>query len=98
MIRSLVRSSWLALLGVALATLSAGCQDANEAEFREGGPDRPGVADPKYADGSPETYQQHAKDLYLQKKAAPAKGKAAPAKGKAAAAPPPPAPEPEKKD
>jgi hypothetical protein len=96
MIRRLVRVSWLSLLGLALAGLSTGCSDANEDEFKAGGPGGQGVANPKYASDTPETYQQFHKDAMEA-----AKKKVG--KGKAATSPPPasepkPAAEPEKKE
>jgi hypothetical protein len=105
MVKVLARSSWLSLLGLVLAALSAGCEDANEAKFKSEGPAGVGVADPKYAQDTPATYQQYSKDLSLQvqKKGSSAKEKPAPAKGTAAEAPAPeasqpqPAPESEKK-
>jgi hypothetical protein len=102
MIRRLVRGSWLALLGLALATLSAGCSDPNEAEFREGGPGKEGIADPKYAHGSERTYKQYYQDK-TKEAASAAKGKAPRTRTKtthtpAAPAPAPPASEAEKKE
>jgi hypothetical protein len=94
MIRNLVRGTRLSLLGVVLAALSAGCQDANESEFREGSPKGEGVANPKYAHSSPEAYRQHHQDT---EKALTAKTKGAGAPRNATAAPGPAASEPEKK-
>jgi hypothetical protein len=85
MMRKLVRGSWLCLLGLALASLSVGCEEANESEFKEGSPGGKGVADAKYTD-TPEAYKQFHEDA-MKKKVVPVK--AAPAKGKAAAAAPP---------
>ena len=62
MIRKRVRFSWLSLLGLALASLSAGCGDPNEADFKASGPEAPGIANPKYASDTPETYQRFHKD------------------------------------
>jgi hypothetical protein len=85
MIRRLIHGSWLGLLGLVLATGAAGCGDPNESEFREGSGDKPGVADPKYAKGSPETYKQYYQDSMKKgestkaKKSAPNAAPAAPA-------------------
>jgi hypothetical protein len=88
MIRRVVRFSCLSLLGLALASLSAGCGDANQADFKSGTPEGEGVANPKYASDTPQTYQQFHKDAAQAAKEAKGKGK-----GKAAASPAPPAPE-----
>jgi hypothetical protein len=77
MIRRLVRFSWLSLLGLALASLG-GCGEPNQADFKAGGPERDGVADPKYSADTPETYKQFHKDAMEAAKKKAAKGKAAP--------------------
>jgi hypothetical protein len=82
MVKVIVRYSWLSALGLALAALSPGCEEPNEAEFNIGGPAGKGVADPKYSQDTPETYQRYYKDS--QKNAAEAKLKGAPPKVKAA--------------
>jgi hypothetical protein len=79
MIRRLVRFSWLFPLGLALASLPAGCGDPNEGDFKAGGPDREGVANPKYATDTPETYRQFHKDSMEAAKQKAKKGAAAPA-------------------
>jgi hypothetical protein len=97
MIRRLVRFSCLSLLGLALASLG-GCGEPNEADFKAGGPEREGVANPKYASDTPATYQQFHKDAMEAAKTK--------TKGKAATSPAPappageskPGAEPEKKE
>ena len=83
MIRKVVRCSSLSLLGLALASFSVGCQDANEAKFNEGGPAGKGTVDPKYAEDTPESYKQFHQD---GEKNAPAKGKAGAPSGSTAPA------------
>jgi len=87
MMKVFARCSWLSILGLVLGVHLAGCGDANEAEFRSDGASGTGVADPKYAAGTPDQYRQFREDA--KKNVAPAKGKTVPAKGNAA--------EPEKK-
>jgi hypothetical protein len=87
MIRQCVRGSWLSLLGLALTAFVAGCGDTNQAEFDSENKGK-GVANPKYASDTPDTYKQFHKDAIS----------GTPAKGKGAAAPAPaPTSEPEKK-
>jgi hypothetical protein len=90
MIRRLIHALWLFPLGLALAMVAPGCSEPNESEFKEGGGNQQGRADPKYARDTPETYKQYYEDS--RKKAVPAKAlKSAPTKpAPDAAAPPPP--------
>jgi hypothetical protein len=86
MIAKLARGSWLSLLGLALAAFLAGCGgDANESEFDAENKGK-GVANPKYAADTPETYRQFHQDAVDSSKA---KGKAAPAPAAPAATPEP---------
>jgi hypothetical protein len=52
------RSSWLAVLGFVLTGLPAGCNTPNEGEAESGIAEGKGIADPKYAAGTPEQYKQ----------------------------------------
>jgi hypothetical protein len=83
MVKVILRSAWLSVLGLALATLASGCQEPNETESNIGGPEGKGVADPKYAQDTPEAYRQYYTDS--QKKAGEAKLKGAPPPAKSAA-------------
>jgi hypothetical protein len=82
MMKVFARCSWLSLLGLVLGVHLAGCGDANEAQFKSDGPSGKGVADAKYAAGTPDQYRQFKEDA--TKKVGPAKGKMIPEKGKAA--------------
>ena len=98
MIRVLARYTWPCLLGIALAVLSTGCQDANEAEFQAENTGGKGHSDPA-AQNTPEVYRQrHSETAPKTAKAKPAPAPAAGSKAspdaKAEAAP---AAEPEKK-
>jgi hypothetical protein len=62
MMSKLVRYSCLSLISVVLASVSVGCGDPNEAEFKAGGPEGKGTADPKYSSDTPETYKQFHQD------------------------------------
>jgi hypothetical protein len=82
MMKVFARCCWLSLLGLVLGVHLAGCADPNESEFKSEGPSGTGVADPKYAAGTPDQYRQFKEDA--KKNVAPAKAKMVPAKGKAA--------------
>jgi hypothetical protein len=86
---------WLLPLGLALAAVMPGCSEPNESEFKEGGGEKQGVADPKYAHGTPDTYKQfhdESKKKVAEAAAANKSQKFAPSKtARQAAAPSPPA-------
>jgi hypothetical protein len=65
---------WRLLLGLALTCLPAGCSEPNEGDAESGIAGTKGVADPKYASGTPEQYIQAHKDA---EKVSHTKGKAA---------------------
>jgi hypothetical protein len=67
------RGSWLAVLGLVLTAISTGCSTPNEGDPESGIVDGKGVADPRYADGTPEQYKQFHQDS--MKKVAPGKVK-----------------------
>jgi len=77
------------VLGLTLASLSAGCGDPNEAEFREGAAGKTGFSDPK-AVNTPESYQQRYKSSVAVSKTPP--------KGKPTSRGTKPAPSPSEKD
>jgi hypothetical protein len=89
MIRRLIQGLWLFPLGLALAVVMPGCSEPNESEFKEGGGEKQGVADPKYAHGTPDNYKQFYKEA--KNKSVPVKAlKSEPSKSAPGKAEPPP--------
>jgi hypothetical protein len=66
---------WPLLVGLALIGLPAGCGEPNDRNPDSGISGAKGVADPKYAAGTPEQYKQQHQDA---EKTTPTKGNAAP--------------------
>jgi hypothetical protein len=95
MIRRLIHGLWFFPLGLALAAVMPGCSEPNESEFREGGGEKQGTADPKYAHGTPDTYKQYYQDS--RKKAVAVNEPKSSSKKPAAGTAAPPSP-PEKKE
>ena len=71
---------WRLLLGLALTCLAVGCSESNESDPNSGIGGTRGVANPKYAAGTPEQYIQAHKDA---EKASQTKGKGAAPKAEA---------------
>jgi hypothetical protein len=71
---------WRLLLGLALTCLAVGCSEPNEGGAESGLGGTKGVANPKYAAGTPEQYIQAHKD---QEKAPQTKAKGAAPKAEA---------------
>jgi hypothetical protein len=70
---------WPLLIGLALAGLPAGCGEPNDRNPDSGISGAKGVADPKYAAGTPDQYRQQHQD---SEKAIQTKGNAAAPKAK----------------
>jgi hypothetical protein len=77
--KAILRRPWPLLIGIVLTCLPAGCSDPNERDADSGIAATRGVAQPKYAAGTPEQYIQAHKDA---EKAVPIKGKGAAPKAK----------------
>ncbi len=72
---------WPLLIGLTLTCLPAGCGELNDRDPDSGVTGAKGVADPKYAAGTPDQYRQQHQDA---EKAFQTKGKAAAPKATAA--------------
>ena len=73
MSKTFFRRAWPVVLGLVLAGTPGGCDNPNENDAEGGIKGTKGVADPKYAAGTPDQYKQFFKDTTT--KEVPGKGK-----------------------